>query len=174
MRSYTLKVRQLTTFAVLAAIIIAVQIALFSVPGVQLSGMIIAAITLQYRVRALIPIYVYVLLYCIVFPTVWSIPYFYIWLPLWAVFMVIDGIKMPHKIKIPVSMILCGLYGLSFGILYAPFQMIMMSWDLDMIIKWWISGLAFDVPHAINNFIFGILIVPLYELLKKLESSNHD
>jgi hypothetical protein len=160
-------------FAILASLIIASQVVLFGLLGVQLVGLFIAAITITYRLRALIPIYVYVLLYCIVFPTVWSIPYLYIWLPLWAVFMLVSKIRLPQKAKVPIYMVLCGLYGLSFGLLYAPFQMVIMSWNFDMIKRWWIAGFfTADLAHAVNNFALGILIVPLSKLLSRLDRKS--
>jgi energy-coupling factor transport system substrate-specific component len=156
----------------LGGLILASQIAMQSVPGVQLVGVFIAVLTLTYRVRALIPIYVYILLYCLIHFNIYSLPYLYIWLPLWAVFMLIEKIKSV-KIKVPLSMLMCGLYGLSFGLLYAPVQMLIMSWGFDMIVKWWLIGFfTADITHAVNNLVMGVMIVPLSKLLKKLDKRS--
>jgi len=173
MRSSTLRLKDLCVFALLAAVIIASQLAMQMIIGVQLVGLFISAITLTYRVRALIPIYVYIALYCLLHFNPYSIPYLYIWLPLWGMFMVVGKFKMPGILKTVLSMILCGLYGLSFGTLYAPVQMIIMNWDFDNITKWIIIGFfTADIPHAINNFALGVLIIPLSELLKKLNNTS--
>jgi len=142
------------------------------VPFIQLLGLFIAAITLAYRVRALIPLYVYVMLEGIFAGfSFWWLPYVYIWVPLWAVFMLAGKLSLPKKIKIPLYMILCGLHGLLFGIMYAPAQALMFGLTFEGMIAWIIAGLWFDVMHAIGNIAAGILIIPLSELLIKLDKS---
>ena len=87
--------------------------------------------------------------------------------------MLASQINLPRKAKVPLYMVLCGLYGLSFGILYAPFQMFMMGWSLDMTIKWVVFGIiTTDIVAAVNNFALGVLIIPLSELLKRLEKHS--
>ena len=103
MRSSTRKLRDLTVFAILAAVTLTAQIALWGLSGVQLNGLIIAAVTVTYRARALILVYVYVLLYCLYygfFP--WNLPYFYIWLPLWGMFMLAGRLRAPKPVKAAV------------------------------------------------------------------------
>jgi hypothetical protein len=155
-------------FAVLASLILVSQIAMQAIPGVQLVGVFIAAITLTYRVRALIPIYVYVLLYCLLHFNLFSLPYLYIWLPLWGMFMLAGKIKPPPVIRIFVYSVLCGLFGLSFGVLYAPFQALIFGLNFQGMITWIKFGLPFDFIAAVNNFALGVLILPLSELLRKL------
>jgi hypothetical protein len=160
---------RLVLFAMLAAMMIATQVTLFAIPGVQVTGVFIATATLVYRRRALILVYVYVMLYFLHFPTLWSVPYLYVWLPLWAMFMAAG--RLPEKFKrakIPLYMVLCGLHGLSFGLLYAPFQAAIMGWDANQTLTWVKFGLPFDFAHAVNNFAGGALILPLSALLKKL------
>ncbi|MCL1789466.1 MAG: hypothetical protein FWG33_03835 [Oscillospiraceae bacterium] len=172
MRNSTKKIRDLIIFALLAAIILTVQIALWGIPGVQLNGLFIASITVAYRTRALIPLYVYVLLYCLYYGfSTWNLPYFYIWIPLWGVFMLVSRLKTSKKVKAPIYMVLCGLFGLSFGTLYAPVQAAVFSLNFEQTLAWIIAGLPSDITHAVNNFATGVLIVPLSELLIKLD--NH-
>jgi energy-coupling factor transport system substrate-specific component len=156
----------------LAALTLTSQIALAGIPGVQLVGVFVAVITLTYRVRALIPIYTYIMLYCTLHPTLWSVPYLYIWLPLWAMFLFAGKLPLPKRAKVPLYMVLCGLYGLSFGLLYAPYQAWIMGWDGELMILWWKAGLPFDVAHAVNNFALGVLILPLSLLLNRLKKSD--
>jgi len=145
-------------------------IALYGVPNVHLLGMLIAAFTLTYRVRALIPVYVYVALYGIFYGAVTMIPFLYIWLPLWGMFMIAGRFELPVKVKVPLYMILCALHGLSFGILYSPAAVLMFGIPLSFnsMLAWIVAGLPFDMYHALGNLAAGILIVPLCELLKKL------
>ena len=175
MRLSTQRIKELVAFAILAAIMISTQYALQTFMGIQLNGLFVAAITITYRFRALLSIYTYIMLYCIFFPTLWSVPYLYIWLPLWGSFMLAatlaERINLPNKARIPIYMLLCGLYGLSFGLLYAPFQAFITGWSFDMMKAWYLSGLILaDIPHAINNLALGALILPLSRLLKKLNN----
>jgi len=164
----------MAVFAMLGAVVLASQIALYAVPGVQLVMFLIAVFTLTYGVRALIPIYVYVALYLFYYGFfTWNLPYLYIWLPLWGIFMLAgklaDKTKLPKKAQIPLYMTLCGLYGLSFGTLYAPFEALVMGFTFEQTLAWIGRGLPTDVTYAICNFATGVLIVPLVELLKKLD-----
>jgi len=138
--------------------------------GVHLLGLFIASMTLVYRARALIPIYVYVMLDGLFTGfAFWWVPYLYIWLPLWSMFMIVGKLNLPRKIQIPLFMVLCGLQGLLFGILYAPAWALFAGLTFEATIAWIIAGLGFDIMHAIAQVAAGILIVPLSELLKKLD-----
>ena len=164
--------RELTVFAMLAAIMLASRISLQAIHGVHPLGMMMAAMTLAYRWRALVPIYVYVMLDMLLSGfALWIIPYLYIWLPMWAMFMLAGKIKLPEPVKAPIYMVLCGLHGLAFGILYAPFWALWMGLSWQGTVKWIIIGFPFDIIHAISNFAVGALIIPLALLLKRLNES---
>jgi len=156
----------------LGSLMFASQTAMQGLPNVHLLGLFIAAFTLTYRVRALIPIYIYIMLYGAFHGfQIWCLPYLYIWLPLWAMFMLcgkFEG-RLSVKWKLPLYMFLCALHGLSFGILYAPAQALMFGLSFKGMKAWIIAGLPFDYIHAASNFAAGILIIPLSDLLKKLE-----
>jgi len=144
------------------------------IPSVHLLGLFIAAYTLTYRVRALIPIYVYVMIYGALYGfSAWWVPYLYIWLPLWGLFMFIGRFQLPVKVKVPLYMFLCALHGLFFGILYAPFQAWLFGLSFNGLIAWIIAGIPFDIVHAVSNLAAGALILPLSELLKKLDAQAH-
>jgi energy-coupling factor transport system substrate-specific component len=149
------------------------RIALQAIPGVQFLGLFIASITVAYRKRALIPLYVYVLLeFMFAGFATWLIPYTYIWLPLWAMFMLAGGKALPKKVKVPLYMVLCGLFGLAFGTLYAPVQAVLFGMNFRATVAWIIAGLPVDAVHAANNFVMGSLILPLSEMLKRLDGRN--
>ena len=176
MRSFTQKhkipIRTLTIFALLAAMMFISRFTMQGILNVHLLGTFIAAITLTYRSRALLPIYLYIFIegFFAGFG-LWWLPYLYIWLPLWGVFMLVGKINIPHKIKVPLYMILSALHGLSFGILYAFTQVFIFGFDFNATITWIIAGLPADVIHAISNFTSGILIIPLHLLLKGLNEN---
>ncbi len=165
-----LTTREIATFAMLASVMYLSKILMEWIPNVHLLGMLIMSYTLVYRVKALIPIYVYVLLNGVFAGfAMWWIPYLYIWTVLWGATMLLPH-NMEKKLKIIVYMIVCGLHGLLFGILYAPMQALMFGLSFEGMIAWIVAGLPFDVIHGIGNFVAGILIVPMVTLLRRLEA----
>lgn len=141
-------------------------------PNIHLLGMLTMAYTLTYRKKALIPIYVYVLLQgAFAGFALWWIPYTYIWTILWGITMILPK-NMPAKIAVPVYMGVCALHGLCFGTLYAPVQAIMYGLSWKGMIAWIVAGLPFDAIHAAGNLVVGALILPLSRTLTKLEKTG--
>jgi len=176
MRSSTRRLRGLVIFAVLGAIMFISHIALMGVPNIGFIGLFIAAFTITYRVRALIPLYVYIMLYGLFFGLMTWIPYLFVWLPLWGVFMIVGRFDLPVKVKVPAYMVLCALHGLSFGTLYAPFSALLFGipFRFQTMLAWIIAGIPYDIAHALGNLAAGVLIVPLSALLKKLDAQVMD
>ena len=165
-----LTVKELTTFAMLGAIMYVSKMVMEVVPNVHLLGVFIVAYTVVYRKKALYPIYTFVLITGIYsgFALLW-IPYLYIWTVLWAVVMLLPK-NMPKKVQAIVYMAVCGLHGLSYGILYAPSQALLFGLDFNGMIAWIIAGLPWDLIHGVSNFICGLLIVPIISALRKIKN----
>jgi hypothetical protein len=159
-----------------ASLTLASQIAMRGVPGVQTVGVFVAVMTLVYRKRALIPIYVFVLLFLLYYGFLpWNLPYLYIWLPLWGAFMLAGSRplrRLSAKPRMLLYMSLCGLYGLSFGVLYAPSWALANNLNLAQITAWVIAGLPTDITHAVNNLAMGVMIAPLSDLLRLLQKRS--
>ncbi len=78
--SSKLTIRGLTIFAMLASIMYLSKMIMEWIPNVHLLGMFIVSYTVVYRKKALIPIYVYVLLNGgFAGFSMWWIPYLYVW-----------------------------------------------------------------------------------------------
>ena len=137
-------------------------------PNIHLLGMFIMVLTLTFRWKALIPIYIYVFLdgLFLGFSPYW-VPYLYIWIPLWAITMILPK-RMPKWLCFVVYPIICSLHGFAFGILYAPAQALLFGLNFQNTLVWISWGLPYDIIHGISNFIVGFLIVPFAELLRKL------
>lgn len=157
----------------LGALMYASKVAMELLPNIHLLGVFIIAITVVYRKKALYPIYVYVLLNGLFagFAT-WWIPYLYIWTILWAVVMLLPR-DMPKKVCPIVYMLICGLHGLLFGILYAPAQALLYGLNFDAALTWIVSGLPYDLVHGVSNFCCGVLICPIISILKQSEKFTH-
>lgn len=152
-----------------AALMLASKVLMEALPNIHLLGMFVMLLTVEYRKKALIPIYLYVFLNGLISGfAMWWIPYLYIWTILWGVTMLLPK-KMPRGAAAFVYPAVNGLFGLSFGTLYAPAQAVMFNLSFKQMIAWIIAGLSFDALHAAGNFAAGFLVLPLSDLLKKLE-----
>ena len=164
-----LTVFELVLFAMLGMIMFVTKIVMEFLPNIHLLGMLTMVYTLTFRTKALIPIYIYVLvngLYAGFAP--WWVPYLYIWTVLWGVTMLLPK-QMPKKVACVVYPLVCGLHGLAFGILYAPAQALMYGLNWEATVAWVVAGwLWADPVMAIGNTLAGLLIVPMVELLNKL------
>lgn len=163
--------RDLVIFAMLGAIMMISDVMMEALPNIHLLGLFIATFTVVYRVKALIPIYVYVALggiYAILFGGIlWWIPYLYLWAILWALVMLIPK-RLPRTLYFILVHAVTTLHGLAFGALYAPAQALMYGLDVHGMLLWIAAGFTFDLLHAAGNFAFGFFIAPLSALLTKL------
>lgn len=141
-------------------------------PNIHLLGMFTMVYTLAFRKKALIPIYVSVLLTGLYFGfNMWWLPYLYIWTILWGVTMLLPR-NMSKKVRYIVYPLVCCLHGLLYGTLYAPAQALMMGLGFKAMLAWIVSGLPWDLVHGAGNLVAGLLLVPLAELLGKLQKAN--
>ncbi len=161
-------VQELVVFAMLGSVMYCSKIIMEWAPNVHLLGMFTMIFTLCYRVKALVPIYVYVMLNGLFSGfAMWWIPYLYIWTILWGVTMLLPK-NLPDKFAW-IYPLICGLHGLAFGTLYAPVQAIMFHLNFKQTIAWIAAGLPFDAIHALGNLAAGFLIFPLVKLIRRID-----
>ena len=80
-------------------------------PNIHLVGTLIVAYTVVYRKKALIPIYIYVLLVGVYGGfNLWWMPYTYIWTILWGAVMLLPR-SIPPKIRYVIYPIVAALHG---------------------------------------------------------------
>ncbi|MBR5246419.1 MAG: hypothetical protein IKV25_03490 [Clostridia bacterium] len=172
MRSYKLqRLADLIIFAMLGVIMFISKYLTEVIPNVHFLGMLTMTYTIVYRKKALIPLYVFVMLMGIFNGfSLWWIPYLYIWTILWGITMLLPK-NMSKKVAIPVYAVVCALHGLAYGTLYAPAQAIMFGYDFKTMLVWIGSGLYFDILHCIGNLALGFLIIPLSDALKKFHKT---
>ncbi len=161
--------REMTIFAMLGALMFCSKLLLEWAPNIHLLALFVITFTVVYRTKALVPIYLFVLLTGVYAGfNVWWVPYLYIWLPLWGLTMLLPR-RMPNRLAVPVYMLLGGLHGICYGILYAPAQALFFKMNLQMTLAWIASGVVFDVMHALGNIAACTLALPLIRLLYRLE-----
>ena len=159
---------ELVLFAMLGSLMFCSKLVMEALPNIHLLGMLTMTYTLVFRVKALIPIYVYVLLNGLFAGfDLWWMPYLYIWTILWGITMLLPR-KMPVAVCAVVYPLVCGLHGFAFGILYAPAQALMFHYDFSKMLVWISAGLPYDLIHGIGNLAVGLLILPMSRLLRKL------
>ena len=159
-------------FAMLGTLMFCSKIIMEALPNIHLLGVLTVVYTIVYRRRALIPIYIYIMLNGLFAGfNMWWVPYTYIWTLLWGTVMLLPR-NMPKKIAIPVYCAICGLHGFLYGTLYAPAQALMFGLNFKQMIAWIVAGIPFDIIHGISNIALGLLIVPLSEILADI-SKRH-
>lgn len=163
--------REIIIFALFGSMMFALKTVMMSLPNIHPLGMFIMVLTVVYRWKALIPIYIYVILDGIFFPGVWWFPYLYIWTILWGITMLLPR-KMKPAVAAVVYPAVCGLYGLLFGLFYAPAEALIYGMSFKQMIAWIAMGTYFDILHAIGNTAMGCLVLPLSKVLLKLENSS--
>lgn len=147
--------REIAQFGMLGAVMYASKAVMELLPNIHLLGALTMAMTLAFGKKALYPLYTFVFL-CGLFHgfAVWWVPYLYVWTVLWAV-----TLRLPRKT--PACMLVCGLHGLLFGVLYAPAQALFFGFDFHQTVAWVLAGLPFDLMHGVSNFVCGLLVLPL-------------
>ena len=170
-----LDLRHLMIFSMLGTLMYLSKWVLEGIPNVELISTLTMVYTLVYRRQALIPIFLCILLVGI-YPAgfgLWWYPYLYLWPLLWGITMLLPK-GMPVKVQVPVYCLVCGLFGLAYGALYAPYQsLVFLGGDLKKTLAWIAAGFfPWDLIHAAGNLALGTLIVPLVTLLRKLEEKT--
>ena len=156
----------------LGALMFCSKTVMSALPNIHPVGMLTMTYTLVFRKKALIPIYIYVVLDGLYSGfNVWWVPYLYIWTVLWAVTMLLPQ-DMPKKAKRFVYPAICCAHGLCFGTLYAATFALMMRMSFNATVAWIVEGLPWDALHGAGNLLAGMLVLPLSELLTKLRERH--
>ena len=163
---------EMVLFAMLATLMFVSKIIMEALPNIHLLALLIIVYTVIFRVKALIPIYLYVLLNGLYGGfSLWWFPYLYIWTLLWGIVMLLPK-KMPPTVACIVYATVACLHGLLYGILYSPAQALLFDLDFEEAIAWIIAGFPFDIIHGVSNFIVTLSALPLIKTLKRAMRST--
>ena len=154
-------------FAMLGTIMFVSKKLMEALPNIHLLGMLVMVYTIVFRTKALIPIYVYVIMEGVISGfAFWWIPYMYIWTILWVITMLLPR-KMPETTAMIVYPVVCSLFGFAYGTLYAPGQAFLYGYTYEQTLVWIARGLSYDIIHGVGNIFAGLLVLPLSIALKK-------
>lgn len=158
-----LSLRQVALFGVLGALTFGAKVAMSGLPNIEPVSLMVMLFAVVFGWKALYPIYLYVLMEVMLYGiNLWNLNYLYVWAILAVAAMALRRLRNPLWWAL-----LSGLFGMAFGLLCSPVYIAIGG--IDYAIRWWLSGIAFDVPHAIGNFVIAlVLFVPLRTLLTRL------
>ncbi len=162
-------VLEITLLAMMGALIFAAKFAMQHLPNVHLVCVFIICLTVTFRWKALISIYIYVLLEGLVFGfTTYWVSYLYVWLPPFFLALLVPK-DWPKWGRALAYAGIGFLSGITFGTLFAPAQALFYGLDLKGMFAWILSGLPYDAIHAVSNTILcGYICVPLIDLIRLL------
>ena len=165
-----LTLRQIALFGVLGALTFGLKVAMSGLPNIEPVSLMVMLFAVVFGWKGLYPVYLYVLMEVLLYGiSFWNINYLYIWAVLFVLAVLMRRLKHPLWWAL-----LSGLFGLAFGLLCSPVYMVV-NGSVSYGIRWWLAGLAFDVPHAIGNFVIALcLFVPLRRLLSRLYSKMNN
>ncbi|MBQ8859598.1 MAG: hypothetical protein IJ012_07440 [Clostridia bacterium] len=155
--------------ALFAALLVMGKEMLAFLPNVEIVTMLIMAYTTVYRVRALVPIYVFVAVEAVIWPSVsGTLMYLYIWLVPWALVMLLPRAWQ----RLPAYVGIGTLFGLAFGTLCAPVHALYFGVYGKGLLTWIAVGFPWDVTHAIGNFAMAFLTPVICRVLRTLEKQH--
>ena len=152
---------ELTLFSLLAALMVALQVALMALPNVELVSLLTVLYTRRYEKKALIILYVFVLAEGLIYGFgLWFVNYLYVWTVLWGLTLLFRRME-----DLVGWVILLGAYGLGFGLLCAiPYVFI---GGPGYAVSYFISGIPFDLTHGLANAVLAaILLRPLERIMR--------
>lgn len=156
--------KDIAVIGVMVATIEAAKLSLSFLPNVELVTLLIILYTLFLGWKALIAVFAFVGVECLVWGMgIWIIMYLYIW-----PFLVILTLLLRKQESMWVFGMLAGFFGLFFGALCSiPYFFI---GGIHMAFTWWVSGIPYDILHGVSNFILCmVLFVPLRAALRRIK-----
>lgn len=153
---------------ILGAILLVGQIALAPLPNIEIVSVLVVLFTLVLGKYVAYTLSVFILLEGLVYGFgLWWFSYLYIWtiLAILAFFFR----KMESRLG---WALICGFYGLLFGTLTSFPTFVLSGFAVG--VAYILSGIPFDLIHAVANFLLAFLLLPvLRKLLEKLTYALH-
>ena len=139
------------------------KVAMSALPNIEPVSLMVMLFAVVFGWKALYPLYLYVAMEILLYGiNLWNINYLYVWTVLAVIAILLR--KMRHPLH---WALVSGGFGMLFGLLCCPVYALMGGFRYA--IRWWLAGIAFDIPHAIGNFVIAlVLFAPLRMLLEKL------
>lgn len=163
-RRRKLTTKEMVTMALLSALLFIGQVAMSFLPNIEIVSLLVYIYAQVYRRKAFLIVYVFVFLEgCVYGFGIWWLTYMY----LWGVLVVVVLLTQKRPASMPVSLIILGAYGLSFGALSAIPYLVTGGWAAG--VSYWIAGIPFDLLHCGGNIAVGLFLYrPVRKVIEKL------
>ena len=157
------KLRELLILALLAAVMVATQVALAALPNVHLVAVFVILAALLFGWKALYSVYIFVILEGLLYGfSMWFVNYLYVWTVLAVI-----AIAFHKNRSRWFWAALAGIFGLLFGALCAVPYFFVGGWAAAF--AYWVAGIPFDLIHCVSNAALTfVLLIPLYKLCCKI------
>ncbi len=157
------KIRELAALAVFAALMIALQVALASLPNIEVVSLLIILATVVMGAKSLYAVAVFVMVEGLIYGFhIWWINYLYVWPLLVGVVLLLR--KWSHPL---LWALVAGLFGLFFGTLCSIPYFLTGGWGAGF--GYIIGGIPFDLVHCLANVaLVALLYRPLENILKRV------
>ena len=155
--------RKLTTLAVFAAAMIALQVAMSPLPNIEPVTLLIILCTVLLGPQVFLAIAVFVLAEGLIYGFgLWWFGYLYVWALLAGAVLLLR--RYSHPLLWALT---AGIFGLLFGTLCSPITFFTGGWAAGL--AWIVNGLPYDLMHGVSNLILTlVLYYPLEKALKKI------
>ena len=152
--------------SILGALMFVGKLILSPLANIEPVTLLIMVITTCFGWRALASVYIYVALEIVFYGLgIWNIMYLYVWAVLVLVVMLTRRFVDPL-----INAIIAAFFGLFFGTLCSLPYFILTG--VAGGITWIISGIPYDIIHAVSNFLFVFLAFsPLLNVLKRINKN---
>lgn len=155
--------REMILLAMIAAMMVATQVALASLPNIHLVAVFVILAAMLFGWKALWSVYIFVGLEGLIYGfSMWFVNYLYVWTVL-AVIAVLCRRNRSPVFWAAVS----GIFGLGFGALCSIPYFFVGGWAAGF--SFWVAGIPFDLIHCVANTVLcAVLLMPLWRLCTKL------
>ena len=161
-----MRLRLVALSGILGAVLLVSQVVMAALPNIEIVSVLVVLFTLALGRYVGYTLAVFVLLEGLIYGFgMWWFSYLYIWLVLSILAYLFR--KMESRLG---WALLCGFYGLMFGTLSSVPYFVLNGFATG--IAYILSGIPFDLIHAVSNFLLAFLLLPvLRKLLDKLTKS---
>ena len=156
------KARELCILALFAAMMIALQVVMASLPNIELVTLFIILATVHMGWKAMLSVAVFVIVEGLIYGvSMWWISYLYVW-PI----LVLLVLPLRKSSGMLLWAIVAGLYGLFFGTLCSVPYFITGGWAGG--IAYIVAGIPFDLAHCLGNVVSVLVLFhPLSRILQR-------
>ena len=158
-----LTIREITLFAVLGAMMFALQVVMAPLPNIEPVSLLVMVFAVVFGWKCLYPVYVFVVMEILFYGiSTWNIYYLYVWAVL-----AFAAILMRKQTQPLAWALLSAVYGLMFGALCGIVDIFIGGFGYAA--AKWVSGIPFDLLHCGGNFVIALIMFkPLRTAMDKL------